>query len=439
VTWQTARELRFKRWLSPPGLAFVSEKARATYQDRVRRIIRAISLDFTPDRVPIFPNYTFLPAYVMGSSAREVMNDQDRALEIWGQFGDEFAFDSVNFYGISCPIPLMKSLQYRLYQWPGSPGLPPDHSYRYVDKDWLRSPEEYGAMAEDPSDYWLRRYIPRVCGALSGLSQIDRLTTFSELPSLAGFLASFGRKDVRQSLINLMKSGQLALEWVTKADAFISGCAAKGQPSFAGSFAKAPFDLMTDTFRNKKSSLLDITRHPEILVEAMEALTKPSIHQALEDIDRTGNPLVFMPLHTGDDTFMSPEQFEKFYWQPLKKVLTGLIEAGGVPLLFAEGSYKNRLDYFLDLPKASVCWMMDRVDLASAKKKVGHHCCLAGNVPAYMFLSDDAEAMKRYCRQLIEDVAPGGGFMLSSGHSLDKAQRSMVETMIETTLSYGLY
>ena len=36
------------------------------------------------------------------------------------------------------------------------------------------------------------------------------------------------------------------------------------------------------------------------------------------------NPLVFIPLHKGADGFMSNEQFEKFYWPSLKKVMIGL-------------------------------------------------------------------------------------------------------------------
>jgi uroporphyrinogen-III decarboxylase len=438
VDWRERREDRFRRWLSPPGLAFASDGARDLYRARVGRIIAAIALEALPDRVPVFPNYQFLPAYVQGANALEAMTDQDRALELWAAFGDRFGFDAFNYFGIRCPIPLMGALGYGLYQWPGSPGVPSDHGYRYVHRDWL-DPGEYREVADDPTDFWLRRYIPRVCGSLSGLGEVGRLTSFAELPSLAASLSAFGRPAVREAMGNLLEAGRIALEWSERADRFIAARAALGQPAFAGGFSKAPFDLLTDTFRAKKSSFLDVVRHPETLMEAIEALTPLALRLAVEAIDQDPCPLVFMPLHTGDDTFLSPEQFDRFYWGPLKKVIEGIVEAGGVPLPFAEGVYTTRLEHFLDLPRASACLMIDRTDMAVAKRVVGHHLCLAGNIPTFLFLIDDDREIRRYCRKLIDEVAPGGGFMIASGGVLDRANRGAVEAMLGTALEHGRY
>jgi uroporphyrinogen-III decarboxylase len=222
-------------------------------------------------------------------------------------------------------------------------------------------------------------------------------------------------------------------------NAFIRESASLGRPGYAETFAKAPFDFLTDTFRQKKTTLLDVIRHPQRLMEAMEAIIPLEIEMVRNGLDNSDNPLVFMPLHTGSDPFLSPEQFERFYWAPLKRVLMGIIEAGGVPLAFAEGSYQTRMDYFLDLPKGSMVWMIDRTDMAKLKRKVGHHACLVGNVPAYMFLSDDQGPIRAYCRKLIDEVGPGGGFMLSSGTALDEAKGAMLRAMIETAMEYGRY
>jgi uroporphyrinogen-III decarboxylase len=83
--------------------------------------------------------------------------------------------------------------------------------------------------------------------------------------------------------------------------------------------------------------------------------------------------------------------------------------------------------------------MIDRTDMAVAKRKVGHHCCLAGNIPTYLFLMDDPKVITSYCRELIETAAPGGGFMMASGTALDRANRAMVEAVIETVNLHGWY
>ena len=62
MTWQEKREERFKHWLNPPDVKFVSKEAEQLYKQRVTRFIKAIKLE-EPDRVPcILPMGNF-PAF----------------------------------------------------------------------------------------------------------------------------------------------------------------------------------------------------------------------------------------------------------------------------------------------------------------------------------------------------------------------------------------
>ena len=42
LTWQEKREERFKRWLNPPGVKFVSQAAEKLYRERAARFIKAM-------------------------------------------------------------------------------------------------------------------------------------------------------------------------------------------------------------------------------------------------------------------------------------------------------------------------------------------------------------------------------------------------------------
>jgi uroporphyrinogen-III decarboxylase len=160
---------------------------------------------------------------------------------------------------------------------------------------------------------------------------------------------------------------------------------------------------------------------------------------AVEGMDQSGNPLVFIPLHKGADGFMSPAQFEKFYWPTLKRVMDMIVEAGGVPVPFAEGGYSQRIDCMKDMPKGSTAWIIDKTDMVELKKRVGDHCCLIGNVPGSMFHSGSPADIEQYCRNLIDKVGPGGGFMMASGTVLDEARPEMIHAMLNTTFKYGQY
>ena len=438
MTWQEKRQRRFENWLNPAGVDFVSPEAKRDYQGKVRRMIDAIELKKTPDRIPLYPNYTFFPAYATGRLPVEVMSEARTAVAAWSDFLRDYAFDAFAVVGLMCPIPVMETLGYDLYHWPGSGGVPRDSIYRYFERDWMEA-SEYVDLARDPSNFWMRQYVPRFCKSLSGFTSLPVATEFFELPNLTGFVAPFGLPEVQESLKKLQEAGTMALNWMGAVGAFMARATAEGHPASTGGMSKAPFDILSDTLRSMKSAMLDMRRRPEAIIEAAERLTPLAAKMAIDSINRTGNPLVFMPLHKGADGFMSQAQFEKFYWPSLKKVMEMIIEEGGVPVPFAEGGYSQRIDYLREFPKGSVAWMIDRTDLAELKKRVGDQVCLIGNVPGSMLHSAGPADIEKYCRDLIDQVGPGGGFMMATGTVLDEGRPEMVKAMINTTLKYGRY
>ncbi len=146
-----------------------------------------------------------------------------------------------------------------------------------------------------------------------------------------------------------------------------------------------------------------------------------------------------MALHKGDDDFISDKNFEIFYWPTLKKVILGLVAEGCMPLLFAEGKMNRRLETIKDLPKSSVLWRFDCTDMARAKRILGDVACIAGNVPASMMCMSTPQEVKDYCRKLIEDCGPGGGYILAGGADVHKTTAAHLYAMMDAVTEYGVY
>ncbi len=49
------------------------------------------------------------------------------------------------------------------------------------------------------------------------------------------------------------------------------------------------------------------------------------------------------------------------------------------------------------------------------------------------------EAVKEKCRQLIEVVGKGGGFILTGGAHIDKGSPANLKAMMEAAKEYGVY
>jgi uroporphyrinogen-III decarboxylase len=185
---------------------------------------------------------------------------------------------------------------------------------------------------------------------------------------------------------------------------------------------------------------MDMYRQPEKLLEALEVITERSIESAVGMVNVARSPIVFIPMHKGDDSFMSVEQFETFYWPTFRKLLLGLINEGCVPMMVIDGSYNEaRLKIISELPRASVVWTMEKTDMFKAKEILGNSACIAGNVTAAQLYTLTPEAIKKYCRKLIEVCGKGGGYILSLGSGIDKCDPAKLHAIIEAAREYGYY
>jgi uroporphyrinogen-III decarboxylase len=106
---------------------------------------------------------------------------------------------------------------------------------------------------------------------------------------------------------------------------------------------------------------------------------------------------------------------------------------------FAEGDYEPRLDIIADLPRSSVVWYFEHMDMAKAKNVLGDVSCIAGNVPASLLVTSTPQVVKEACRKLIEVCGPGGGYILTGGAGISKGNPDNLHAMMDAAKEYGVY
>jgi hypothetical protein len=434
LSWQEKREERFKRWLSP-NVKFKTPQAEKLYKERLTRFIKAIKLE-EPDRVPVQIPAGSFPAYYAGMTLRTIMYDYDALKKAWLKFLYDFDMDLYDSPGFIFPGRVYELLDYKLYQWPGH-GLPSDSSmHQFVEDEYMKA-EEYDAFIKDQFDFSLRYFTPRTWGTLAPLSSLARFNSTLGLPFQ--LMALCANPNLQPVFRAIEEASQELGRW----QAVVSECEqlAKeaGCPSAAGGIALAPFDIFADMFRGTRGIAMDMYRQPEKLLEALEIVTPPSIESAVDVANFAGCPMVFIPLHKGNDVFMSREQYERFYWPTFQKLLLGIINEGCVPVMVADGSYNERLDIIKDLPRASVLWIFEQTDMAKAKKILGDTACIGGNVTAAQLYTNTPQTIKEYCRWLIEVCGKGGGYILTLGSSVDRCNPENLQAIIEAAQEYGIY
>jgi hypothetical protein len=442
LTPEEKQEALFERWLTPKDpagndLPFSSPEAAKGYRERITRIKDAIQMKKRPDRVPVLLAPSFFPVFHSRATPHDVLYDYDKLQAAFKNFAVEFGADA--HIGATAPGSgrVYEILDYKLYSWPGH-GVAREHSYQCNEGEYMKA-DEYDALIQDPSGYFMSVYLPRVFGALAPLQMMPFLPGVLEIYGVAFNFIPFGLPPMHAALKALMDAGAESLKWAGALGQVSGELAGLGYPEFWGGFTKAPFDVIGDTLRGTKGIMLDMHRQPAKLLESLEALVPLMVKLGVGAAQVTGKPIIFIPLHKGADGFMSEEQYEKFYWPTLRKVMLGLIEQGIVPNPAAEGGYGSRLSVIKDLPKGKTLWMFDATDMAKAKAAMGNTACIMGNVPSTMLSLSSPQEVKAYCKNLIEVAGKGGGYVLSNGAFFDQAKPENLKAVVEAAKEHGAY
>jgi uroporphyrinogen-III decarboxylase len=433
MTWQEKRELRFEKWRRPAYIKFETALAEKDYQQRVNRFIAAIKCQ-EPDRVPVWLPAGNFAAYYAGCNLKTVMNDYELLKKAWLKFLADFEMDAFMGPGLILPAKVLDMIGYRLQKWPGHGLADNVPAYQYVEGEYMPA-AEYEAIINDPADWLLRTFLPRSCVNLKGFSRIGPITPFIGIPVF--FVSQFADPEIRRTMRLLLDAAEECAVWQKAVGEVNIAALQKGVPAISGGMAGAPFDMLGDFFRGTAGIMMDMYRRPQKILAAVERLVPAVVAEAVGQADASGCPIILMPLHKGTDHFMSPKQFETFYWPTLHKVMMGLIEQGCVPMPFAEGYFNERLATIKrDMPATSAIWFFEHTDMVKAKKVLGGHACIAGNLPVTVMMTGTPQDVKAHCRRLLEACAPGGGYILTGGAQMDEGDPRNLHAIMEAVKEY---
>jgi uroporphyrinogen-III decarboxylase len=423
------------------------KKPRELYKEREQRISEAISLK-EPDRVPITPMSTFYHAVQFGITKKEAMYNPDKLVQAAMEVYSRYDWDEVPSYTIQNGSAL-DAMGVNFFKWPGAAKekqkLKDNEPFQWVEKEYMKA-EEYEQYFADPTGFLLKKILPR---------HYSNLQQFSEFPNIAGLSMAyfsvvtipyfFGSPNTLSMLDSIKKGLESVFERIKATTTYKKYFKKLGFPVARYNSSFAPFDIVSDSLRGMRGSMLDMYRRPEDLKKLTNKLIAPTIELSeliLKVIPDT--KIVFMPLHRGADGFMSEKQFEEFYWPSLTKVWEGLINIGLIPMPFFEGSYNERLEYLTEFAqnhKGKVIYYFDQTDIIKAKEKFGDYACIRGNVPASLLIAGNPSQVETYVKTCIEGCAEGGGYLVDGGvvGIPDEAKHENVVAMTDAVHKFGVY
>ncbi|MDR1045631.1 MAG: uroporphyrinogen decarboxylase [Candidatus Adiutrix sp.] len=354
------------------------------YDERLGRYQAAMALE-PVDRIPLASGVSTYAEVYSGNNKQETIYDQEKWLQGEIKFCQDFpvtdTLRSNRIYG-----PLFDALGVVNYKLPGR-DLNVDTQFQFVEKEYMR-PEEYDEFLANPTDFIVTRAWPRFMASLADPGSLEYANALFK----AGLCqAAFGAF--------MMRRGQTLAR----------DC---GMPQPMSGFFLAPFDALSDTLRDFKGIMRDIRRRPDKVIKACDLLADEMANLALNTADPTRSLPVFCPTHKA--MFLSPKEFDAFYWPSLKKTLDILHHAGHRTRLLLEGDWGPHIRHFLELPRASVLLDIDgQGDIYRASEAVGHHQGLAGGLNDPLLILGTPDQVREKVKNLCQTVGRKAGYIVN--------------------------
>jgi uroporphyrinogen-III decarboxylase len=394
--------------------------AEQKYQERLARYVTALRNE-KPDRVPIRPFVAEFTARYAGMTCQEVAHDYNRAFEAAIRCAKDFEWDAIVPNMVYVWTGLAQAAGLRYYGIPGI-GIPHTTGFNYIeppeDAAFMRE-DEYDALIADPTAFLYNTWLPRV----------------------AAEVVPIGQPSTYRNNLALVKTGMAMMQYFYAFGPQIQRMRSEcGTASAISGIFKAPFDIIADKLRGYVGLVNDMHEQPDKVLAACEALMPHLCHVGLSTADPNRQVPIGFWMHRGCVPFINPRQFETHYWPTLRPIIEEFWKHGHQTMFYAEGKWAAHFDTFTELPDRSILFHVDRDDVFAAHRKLGHKFCLSGGIPNTMLSFGKPEQVRDFCKRVIDEVAPDGGYIMDAGAIMQNdTSVENLRALTETTVEYGVY
>jgi hypothetical protein len=203
----------------------------------------------------------------------------------------------------------------------------------------------------------------------------------------------------------------------------------------------APWDLAA-SIRGFVNLSMDIYDRPDFVHELMRYCTDwLAVHY--RRLGETGIHSIAM-----DDTWVGagidPAHYQQFVQPYDVECVQAAHDAGYLVSLHVCGRATLLLEHLADTGADAIETITSSrssgdVDLADAKRRIGHRVCLFGGFNEHLLYETGAAGVREEVKRCLDAAMAGGGYILRSTGQIFDAKPGMIELMCETAHKYGRY
>lgn len=334
-----------------------------------------------PDRVPVFALIGTWGISYYGTTVRECLNNREWYIkEVEAKIYKDMNCDMIMSAG------LINNFEFDEIVGGGTQFVSEDGVTIQHKEGIGINAEDYPALIADPWEFFIKDFIPRTHPDIT----IEKMVL-----AVQSMMKGFGE----MGWIPEYYKNEFGLPYM------ISG----------GGLAYPPLDMLFDFLRGFKGTMIDLRRSPEMVLQAVEALYPIAQGNIpISDSDKNLDPFPFVMTMLHSPTYLSSKQFDKFFAPTYERILSRVHAAGKKMFVYLEGEWAQHYDWLNSLPKNFLTGIVENDDIVKMKKKVGDNITLIGGMPLNVLKYESKEFCIDYAKRVVDECAPGGGFIFGT-------------------------
>lgn len=403
------------------------------YNERLQLIQDTIDLKPT-HRVVNATRVEYWPYFEYGMTLADALKDFERGNEVFYRYHREFQPDIASVGSVNNPSRIFELAGLKTVRWPGDPkGLDVNAPYQFVEFETLYE-DEYDEFFDNPIQFTFEKFMPRTADIFAPFQNIDWQMLCA---GIQGHINAFTTPDMIDMYKKLIEISEVKANYKMWMDTARKTIGEMGIPDITGTGSATAFDMLADSLRCTMGFFADLIIQPDNVRKALDMFVKKHIDNSIAQCKAIGTKYAWVMLHKAFDNFISDETYRDFYWPYLRQWIMAMIENDLVPVVYTEGPYSTRLKYLADVPPGKVIYHFEEVDLKAAKRELGGIACMMGGYPAQTLMMDKPEKVRDRVKELLDIMAPGGGYMFCTGSCIDHAPRANMEALFQAVEDFG--
>jgi len=209
-------------------------------------------------------------------------------------------------------------------------------------------------------------------------------------------------------------------------------------PTMIDSSMNEPLSTLA-RLRGTTNFLLDLRRCPDKVLAVLDILCDGLIASGLALAEMAHSRTLILGAVNGSADFVSQAMFEKFQLPFLVRAANAAVAAGYRLQYHFDTDWTPRLESLKALPpKSGFLHLDERTDIVQAKKVLGDHLCLQGNLKPSQLRFGKVVEIENEVKRIIDNCGGNGGLIISAELTMD-SKFELVDAMVQTTKKYGAY